>query len=245
METGIASKGQKKASESESFSFLSIPVFPHPTIFYPQVSCALRPMLQITSMRRDEDRVSAHGFILTPLVLHLLSKIQSPKNEEVKAAKWPLGKTPGSQMTKEKNCSKIPRSFKVWAWSSTLRVLHCKTTCRMVHHRSMAFKHEAEQVKASTGTNQTLKHCNEASMVDLHVDLDQWGAAIWLGSSTAPYAVTKKKDVQDCWILHLPISLYDTFPYLLIALNGCTKIMVRQCQCVHSQRAKSYSKAKS
>lgn len=47
----------------------------------------------------------------------------------------------------------------------------CKTTCRMVHHRSVAFKYGAEQVKASTGTNQTLKHCNEASMVDLHVTL--------------------------------------------------------------------------
>lgn len=76
-------------------------------------------------------------------------------------------------------------------------------------------------------------------------DLAQWGAAVWLGSSTAPYTMTKKKDVPGCWILHLLISSYDTFPYLWITPNGFTDITVRQCQCVPSQRAKSHSKAES
>lgn len=76
-------------------------------------------------------------------------------------------------MNKKKKCSKNSQVLQ-----SVSMVLHtqsppCKTTRRMVHHRSMAFKYGAEQVKASTGTNQTLKHCNKASMVDLHVDLDQ------------------------------------------------------------------------
>jgi len=54
----------------------------------------------------------------------------------------------------------------------------CKTTDGMVHHRSMALKYGAEQVKAPTGTDQTLKCCREASMVDRSVDLNQWGAAM-------------------------------------------------------------------